>query len=701
MKRIISAALAALTLLSATACGRTVPDTAVTATASAAEQVLVDRFGEIPSNVILGDAAVAAEYGIDMSSFEDEGYIVRTVGDSTLVFGKTDAGLDRAVRYYANYVHGNDTPADVTFGEGARVDRFTIEGHDISEYVITVTEAHPEGSYPASTNFAAEELVTFIKMTTGVVVPIVAEADLAEGQLHFRLTCDGSGSNGEEGFTVTVTPEGNVNILGGLKRGCFYAACDIAEKWLGMRFVNYDYIHIYEAEHISITTADSYSDEPGMIYRYPSSSPLNPGQDSFATDLDTRARNRINGNIYYDKYGYTPKGNGSHGLYKYWPATAAEPNMCMHDEDILTMVIENIDAELWNAKESGALYKGNYYHVNLGLNDTSTYCYCEDCLSLAKETGAQTEAYARFVKEIADTFAEDFPQVQFAILAYNGTEKPSETVLPDNVTVTYCITSPCYCGPMDGSECREDRINDNGLTSAKITEYVLGWKAVTKNLNLWTYYFTYTVNIPKNPLTHLYDDVKYMTQTLGVDGVFMEFEHSTFSYDVPGTWVLTKLMWDPDMSREEYDALVEEIMYLTYGDGYEYLLEYTDIYDSFVLCADSNIWGGAEINYSSIAAQGDYLIYLFDEALRLAETERERRNIDLLSAHVLCNVMTGRYKAKYVNGTAEEKAEYEALAARLKEIFDGSGATYISFMRETKISDIDYTADPYTWLEHR
>jgi hypothetical protein len=63
--------------------------------------------------------------------------------------------------------------------------------------------------------------------------------------------------------------------------------------------------------------------------------------------------------------------------------------------------------------------------------------------------------------------------------------------------------------------------------------------------------------------------------------------------------------------------------------------------------------------------------------------------------------MNGRYKAKYVNGTAEEKAEYEALAARLKKIFDASGATYISFMKEIKISDIDYTTDPYTWLEHR
>ena len=65
MKHIICTVLASLMLLSATACGTPAHDTAVTATASASEQFLIDRLGEIPENVILGDSVIAAEYGIE------------------------------------------------------------------------------------------------------------------------------------------------------------------------------------------------------------------------------------------------------------------------------------------------------------------------------------------------------------------------------------------------------------------------------------------------------------------------------------------------------------------------------------------------------------------------------------------------------------------------------------------------------------
>jgi len=429
MKRIISAVLASLMLLSAVSCGTSAPDTAIAVTASAPEQLLIDRLGEIPSNVVLGDAAVAAEYGIDMTNFRDEGYIVRRIGDATLVLGKTEDGLDRAVRYFANYVYGNDAPADVTYGEGAFVKEFTVGGRDISEFVITVTEAHPEGSYPESTAYAATELASFIKQATGVTVPVIAEAELAAGTPHFRFTCDGSGENGEEGFTVTVTPEGNVEIMGGLKRGCIYAASDIAEKWLGMRFINYNYTHIYEAESVEITEADSYSDAPGMKLRYIYNAAINPGKPGygFAQRSDIAARNKLNGNTGAAIYGYTPVVTANHGLYKYWGVGATEENPCMNDDDLNATVIDNIAYELEMAKQSGTLYTGNYYHVNLGQNDNNKFCYCNTCMKIAKEEGSYSGNLIRLVNTIAETFEDDYPEVRFGILAYYGTEIPCKT----------------------------------------------------------------------------------------------------------------------------------------------------------------------------------------------------------------------------------------------------------------------------------
>lgn len=93
---------------------------------------LGDGFGD---DVILGTAEDAAEYGFDLTSLRDEGYIIRTLGNDTVIFGKTEDGLDRGVRYYANYCADVDE-VNVTYGEGMRVKKIEIAGRDISEYKI-------------------------------------------------------------------------------------------------------------------------------------------------------------------------------------------------------------------------------------------------------------------------------------------------------------------------------------------------------------------------------------------------------------------------------------------------------------------------------------------------------------------------------------------------------------------------------------
>ena len=697
MKRIISIAFAAVMLISAVSCGR-YDMTDTSATASAAEQFVTDRLGEVPDDVVIGDAQAAASYGVDMSDFDDEGYIVRTVGDKTLVFGKNDDGLDRAARYYVNYVYGNSVPVDVVYGEGARVENFTICGRDISEYVITVTSDHPEGSYSESTAYAATELSSVINQATGAMVPVVEDAG---DRPYIRLTCDGSGDNGEEGFAVTVTDEGNIEILGGIKRGCLYAVYDIAEKWLGMRFVTYDYTYIYEQDLVAITTEDSYSDAPGMILRYPYNASLNPGYQGFSVYPEFGVKNKLNGNTNAAKFGYTPVITANHGLYKYWKTDAAAENPCMTDEELNDAVVENIRKELESAKASGVLYKGNYYHVNLGQNDNNVFCKCDECRAVAREEGSWSGPLVRLVKRIADTFAEEYPEARFGILAYWGTEKPcTVTKLPDNAFVTYCITGSCYCGPMDGSECRPERTGLSKFTVEEERTNLLGWNEVTDNLKLWYYYFSDNISTPTNVLRNMYTDFRYL-YGLGVREMFVEFEHTVFSYDVPGSWLLSKLMWDPEMTEDEFLALRDEILQITYGDGYGYILENTEIYDSLLECSDRTFWG-ADLDIEKVKVQSEYLIHLMNKAQSLADCARAENNVKLIKVHVLYNAVCAYYDDYKINGTEEQKALYDSIMAELQDILIGSRATYISFWKTNgdtpTIPEIDFESDPNTWL---
>ena len=662
MKKIISLITASLMLLTVASCGKTLPEE-TSVTASDAEKFITDRIGAVPEGVIVGDAETAGAYGVDMSDFEDEGYIVRTVDDKTLVFGKTDDGLDRAARYYVNHVYGSDVPADKTYGEGDRVESFTVCGRDISGYVIIVTAEHPEGSYPESTNYAASELSSVIKQATGETVPVVEDAG---DRPYIRLTCDGSGDNGEEGFTVTVTDEGNIEILGGIKRGCLYAVYDIAEKWLGMRFVTVDYTYIYEQDHVNITTADSYSDAPGIALRNPYCATLNKGFTGFAEDSDFSAKNKLHTNTGAARFGYTPVMTANHGLYEFWECAASDPNPCTSDEELFDLVIQTIRTKLETAKTDGTYYNGDYYHVNLGQNDTNTFCHCDKCEAVAAEEGSYGGVYARYVKAIADTFAEEYPEVRFCMLAYWGTEKaPKVTKLPDNVYVTYCITGSCYCGPMDGSDCREGRTGNSGFTVEEERENLLGWNEVTDNLTVWIYYFSYSLSTPKNVMLHMYKDIQYL-YGLGVRDLFVEFEHTVFSYDIPGTWLLSKLLWDPHMSEDEFISLRDEIMWLTYGDGYDIIIDQLYVYDRMFPCEDSNNWGTA-FDYEIAGAEAEYLLLAFGEAERLADCARAERNVQLISAHAKYNVLCGLYRKMYLNGTDEEKAQYDSLRYNLRD----------------------------------
>ena len=110
MKKLISAALAALTISAAlNGCvGKTESLSPVRALSSSAEKSaewLTERLGaDVPENdILLGIADDADAFDADMSGLRSEVYVIRSIGNDTVILGKTADGLDRGVRYYAHY----------------------------------------------------------------------------------------------------------------------------------------------------------------------------------------------------------------------------------------------------------------------------------------------------------------------------------------------------------------------------------------------------------------------------------------------------------------------------------------------------------------------------------------------------------------------------------------------------------------------
>lgn len=88
------------------------------------------------ASLIIGDSELAASYDIDMSDFEEDGYIIRTFDGKTAILGKSASGVDRAVRDYAKH---SDTPQyTAVCGEGYRIKNLTVSGNSVGEYEILI-----------------------------------------------------------------------------------------------------------------------------------------------------------------------------------------------------------------------------------------------------------------------------------------------------------------------------------------------------------------------------------------------------------------------------------------------------------------------------------------------------------------------------------------------------------------------------------
>lgn len=193
MKKLLSLALCCVIAASSLAsCAQTTAKNyspKITVSSSEAEEsalYLTNRLGENLTDSVY--ITVGGSDGVDMTDFEDDGYIVRVEDGRALIAGKTASGLNAAARKYANAVEKNESDGlSAVYHEGSRVDKFTIAGNDISEYAI---------EYPAENNenmlFAVSEFNQLLKKACGVDLPASEGITNRRCAVEFRFTDDES-----------------------------------------------------------------------------------------------------------------------------------------------------------------------------------------------------------------------------------------------------------------------------------------------------------------------------------------------------------------------------------------------------------------------------------------------------------------------------------------------------------------------------
>jgi len=599
---------------------------------------LENRLGEIPDGVTVG---TADKLGIDMTEFENDGYILRTNGNETVICGKTAEGLDMAVRRYAKAVdRGEVGELDITYHEGYRIKSLIIGGAGISEF--TVINPHDGNE---NIDFAVSEFVRLIEKATGVTLPV---ADSADGHKVTFFTSD-KAEYKADGYAYEVK-NGNLGFEGAYDRGNSNGVWRFMEKELHWNGLIYGDSVLECADLLEIPDGTSRSETPAFAYYCM----YNECAKSYKNDKGNPTSAQTN-------YGTLPV--ACHGMqnYQFCENDYGATQICYNDEDRYEECLENVTAYIEKRLNSGERIGKEFKCVDIAQGDTQTFCNCKECMRVYKEEKSNSGSVVRFANRLSEELNEAYPGLYYLIFAYCGTNMaPAVTKPNEQIYVSFCFDGNCSNHRMDGSECdstvalgaREQRSNKT------YGAWLESWSAVTDKIYVW-YYDLDTCLKQYNVFSVLLYDMQYLRNN-NVQGVFWQCQNYGLGCQYLQHMVAAELNWDTYMTEEEYEALICRVLQKEFGDGAECIRGYLKMQSASqkaITCW--HCWGtGQRIFYEEMVAERFEETYdRFEEAMYLADSAMQERQTEILSIHAYYNGCLSGYKLAYLEND-EAKIQY-------------------------------------------
>lgn len=613
--RILVFVLACAIITGATAsCAKKEPDminSNITTTSSASETaaaVLTQKLPELSSKVILGVEADAEAYGVDMSDFEDDGYIIKSQDDSVLLFGKTETGLTTATNKFANQYKAGKVE-DVAFHEGYRIEKFDIFGVDISQYVIE----YPENSND-NMRFAVAELKQLVKKATGVELASSVGDSGADHVIEFRFSDDETLR--DDGYRY-YDDNGTLVLEGAVKRGCMNAVYRFLQNECGWDQLISGESVLQESDYINIPAGIDKTETPA----FDQLNIHNQIWEKFKTD-----RVEIGATSVQNSYG--PITYACHGILRFLDSGDGwQDQPCYTSEDTYELIYERVENYIKGEIDKGRKPGVDLFEIDIAQTDSSVYCTCADCMKVFLEEGsAHSGAVVRFANRLSEELNEKYPGIVYKIFAYAQSNKPCKTVPNDLVYITYCFDGNCANHPLDGTECHGG-LTGYGRSSEDYAEWFEGWTELTDNLYVWFYaldtnFHDYTV------IDTIYRDFPYLAKH-GVKGIMYQSTNHGLGMKRIDHQLVYELNWNIDMTEEEYYDLYYKLLEKEYGAGWEYVRDYINgVSEAQDHAGCWHCWGWNIPNLKTNAYYDtiyygenyDYFVELMDRAIDMAES---------------------------------------------------------------------------------
>lgn len=459
---------------------------------------------------------------------------------------------------------------DKVYGKSP-VKSLKIGDTDISEFRIIYHEYGKSYSgYGMNEIYAAQQLQRYLKYATGIELTL--DTDASKASKHEILI--GKTDRTKEELTDYTTEEyiiktegDNLIIAGGEQRGTLYGVYSFLEDYVGCRFFSEDCEVIYKAEEIIIPSDINKCFSPTLEYR--------DIDEKIYQGGEVAAKRKINSSFcramtYYQGSSVDFAGSAFvHTMDTVYDIAPQSKQPCFSSEENYQIVLE----------KSRTILKSNPNAEILSVtqNDNNNYCTCKDCSLVYQEEESYAAPLIRFVNRLAEELYDEYPNIKIETLAYMfSTEAPKITKPHENVIIELCALDMCCADPLSDLGCVDNK---------RFREQIEDWSGLADNLYIWYYVIEFTRNSKDAPFMNfdaLYENYTYFYKN-GVTGVFNQAcdNRESEEFGALRAYLLSKLMWDPNMTREEFDLARDEFIKAYYGEAADVIEEYFHLMNRF------------------------------------------------------------------------------------------------------------------------
>lgn len=477
---------------------------------------------------------------------------------------------------------------DITISETLEL---VVDG--VSEFVIVRGSNASPSEITAST-----ELQSYLKQISGVELKIVTdsvetvEKEIVVGKTNREAEGEFDREElGDEGFVIKTTGK-KLWLVGGEQCGTLYSVYEFLEDYLGCRFFTKTIEKIPELKTVSIEKIEEDKQIPKLEFRF-------LGWYDYREN-ELLAKRRINF-VHYEKlpteeFGGCELWIGGHsfdwmlrdedyleehpeyfamdgnGVRGYGHPVGSEDyyhQLCLSNPEVISILTEAVRKYILDNPDA------EIFHVS--SNDNDDYCKCDECMKIyAEEGGAISGTLIRALNKISEAVSEELNGRYLMTYAYRFTRSAPVTAPADNIIIQFAPIDACAAHPLSaGCPLAGDVTMVDG-TYNTVSKDINGWLSLTNKVMAYGYndnFAHYHVMVPDYDV--VYEDFKFYMEH-NICGYFYQgVSHSTTStFNELKCYLMSKLMWDTDMTKDEYYAHMDEFLENVYGPGWKSLKAY-------------------------------------------------------------------------------------------------------------------------------